>query len=67
MVYGGGHWGTVYTATPQKKIKNTASPQKNVAKHRYRNLKFCPTINLFQISLQLGDGGSRSWLVIGRE
>ena len=51
MVYGGGHWGTAYTATPQKKITNTALPQKNVAKHPHRNLKFCPTINLIEISL----------------
>ena len=41
-------------STPQhrrKKITSTASPQKNVGKHRHRNLKFCPTINLIQISM----------------
>ena len=35
----------------RKNITKTASPQKNVAKHRHRNLKFCPTINLIQISM----------------
>ena len=52
----------------RKKVTNTASPQKNVAKHWHRNLKFCPTINLIEICLHvIGYGGSRSWLVIGRE
>ena len=36
--------------TAEKKITNIASPPKNVAKHRHRNFKFCPSINL-----------SRSW------
>ena len=51
-VYGIIRRGTVQTATPWKlKITNTASPQKNLAKHRHRNFKFCPSIKLIQISI----------------
>ena len=39
-----------HRATQRKlKITNTVSPQKNVAKQRHRNFKFCPSINLIQI------------------
>ena len=44
MEVGGGHWGTVNTATPQQKIAYTASPQK---KQLAIAIDFCPTINLF--------------------
>ena len=35
---GGGHWGVLNTATPQKIDKNTASPQEKLTKHRHRNI-----------------------------
>lgn len=53
----GGHWRSVHTASPQKKV----------TKHRHRKCNFCPTINLIQISIIIRDGGSQSWLVISRE
>ena len=61
------HWGTVHTATPRKKITNTASPQKNVAKQRHRNFKFCPSNNLIQTSIWLGIEDLGAGLVISRE
>lgn len=53
----GGHWRSVHTASPQKKV----------TKHRHRKCNFCPTINLIQISIIIRDEGSQSWLVISRE
>jgi len=35
-----GTWGVLNTATPQKKLTNTAPPQEKSAKHRHRNSYF---------------------------
>ena len=37
---GGGHWGGLNTATPQKILPNTASPQEKSVDHRHRNIYF---------------------------
>jgi len=55
-------WNRVKLSTPHHLNK-----KKKLAKHRRRNCNFCLTINLIQISIIIGDGGSRSWLVISRE
>ena len=39
-IYGGGHGGILNTATPQKNLTNTASPQEKSTKHRHRNNYF---------------------------
>ena len=36
----GGHGGPLSTATPQKKLTNSASPQEKSTKHRHRNNYF---------------------------
>ena len=38
VILGGGHWGVLNTATPQKIDKNTASPREKLTKHRHRNI-----------------------------
>jgi len=40
----GGHWGTVNTTRPHKKITKTASPRKNLIKHQHQQFDFCPPI-----------------------
>ena len=35
---GGGHWGVLNTATPQKFDKNTVSPHEKLTKHRHRDI-----------------------------
>ena len=55
---GGGHWGSVHFATPQKKTNKQRITAKKVARHRHRNFIFCSTINLIQISvLRIEDRG----------
>ena len=35
---GGGHWGALHTAIPQKILPDTASPQEKSMEHRHRNM-----------------------------
>ena len=39
-IYGGGHGEVLNTATPQKNLTNTASPQEKSTEHRHRNSYF---------------------------